>query len=369
MRHRTASAHRENQGEFARSGAGTTAIVRRPRDPLRVPRKIEAPSRFVANLKSSGPLANFALALLEAGFLNNADQGDLDDLVLRGLERVEQSILGEVCQVEVPALIVSSTLEGLEGYTCNEDPDPKRYWIGIEMRNEIGPVIVGEKLKALESVASGFGQTVLDVVELAGARTTGCWSPRFVREVATYTHWCGATTQEEWLDELEMYGSDPEDVGFGPGEYDGYFEVPWAIDRTQPLDPFALVQLLEAEDERVAKTAELVLEAQCLLNEGAMFTSAELTDRETMYRGVWLRWDEDDPIPQVLDDYINYANQGADCYTTLCSVWDVSTTKEGFAQWLKGYALGLKLYKTLDRLLELLSCDVTGDNNGHHQSG
>lgn len=369
MRRRTARAHREHQTEFAGSSAGSTAIVRRPRDPLRIPRKVEAPALFVTNTATSAPLANFALALLEAGFLNDTDQGGLDVLVMRGLERVEQSILGKVCRVEEPALIVSSTLEGLETYTCNEDPDPRLYWIGIEMRNEIGPVIVGETLKTLESISPGFGQTVLDVIELAGARTTGCWSPRFVREAATYTHWCGATTQEEWLEELEMYGNNPEEVGFGPGEFDRYFEVDWAIDAKQGLDPFALVQLLEAEDERVAMTAELALEAQCLLKEGAMFTSAELTERESVYRGVWLRWDEDDPIAQVLDDYINFANQGADCYTTLCSVWEVETTKEGFAKWLTGYAQGLKLYKTLDRLLELLSCDITGDNDGHYQSG
>lgn len=369
MRKSTARPYREHTTEFARGTAGKPPLMRRPRDPLRIPLWIEAPTKFVDSTAKKAPLANFALALLEAGFLNETDLGELDHLVRRGLERVEQSILGRLRHVEEPRLVVSTTIDGLEGYTNNEESDPGHYWIGIELQNEVVGVSVGETLMALETITSGLGQTVLDTIEMAAVRTTGCWSPRFVREAATHTHWYGADTQEAWLEELEAYGSDPEDASFGPGEYDGYFKASWVIDRAQPLDPFALVQVLETEDERVAKIVELVLEAQCLFNEDAAFPPSFLTEREQVFRGTWVRWDDADPTAQVLDDFINYANQSSDCFTTLCSVWEVEATREGFAQWLSGYSQGLKLYKTLDRLLELLSCDVTGEDHGQHQSG
>jgi PRTRC genetic system protein F len=370
MRHRNLRAHREVQTEFSHSGATAAAVVRRPRDPLRIPRRIEAPAKFVANTLNGAALASFALALYDAGFVSETDQGiEIDKLVKTGLERVHRDILGELDHVDEIGLVVSTTLEGLECYTSNDDDDPKQYWIGIDLGNGNAPVSVGDKLKQLEALMPGLGQTVLDTLETAGAKTTGCWSPRFVRETASYTHWMGANTQEEWLEELEMYNSDPEEAVFGPGEYDSYFDESWVIDPAQPLDPFALLQCLEEEEAGVAAITEKVLEMQCLIKEGAHFTSAELTDRETVYRGVWIRWDDDDPTQQVLDDYINYANQGADCYTTLCSVWEVEATQEGFAQWLKGYMQGLKLYKTLDQLLWLLSCVTTGDQDvGNNES-
>ena len=364
MRHRNLRAHREVQTEYTRSRAASTSVVRRPRDPLRIPRRIDAPAKFVVNTLNGAALASFALALYDAGFVSESDQGiEIDKLVRTGLERVHRDILGELDHVDEIGLVVSTTLEGLEGFTSNDDDHPKQYWIGIDLGNNNEPVSVGAKLTQLEASMPGLGQTVLDVIETAGAKTTGCWSPRFVRETASYTQWSGANTQEEWLEELEMFGSDPEESGFGPGEYDSYFQESWVIDRARPLDPFALLQCLEEEEAGVAAITEKVLEMQCLIKESAHFTSAELTDRDTVYRGVWIRWDDDDPTQQVLDDYINFANQGADCYTTLCSVWEVETTQEGFAQWLRDYMQGLKLYKTLDQLLGLLSCVTTGDQD------
>ena len=105
--------------------------------------------------------------------------------------------------------------------------------------------------------------------------------------------------------------------------------------------------------------AEKLCELMCLLNNRrSAFPDASPTDRESVYRGCLIRWDENDPIEQVIDDHIEYANQGADCYTTLCSVWDVKITREDFSEWLKSYRLGLQLYKSLDQLLAMLHTSV-----------
>lgn len=361
MRGRTYAVSRKLTEEFGVSGSASASIKRHPNDPLRLPRKCLAPGAYVEHASAGLPLANLALALYEEGLITEADPDwGLAELVKLGLMRLTEGTLGDLVFVAPVDLAVSSTLEGCEGFSVEEsDPVPQTYWLALELTNALEPCFAGKRLLELEKAVPGLGKTALDVAQSAGARTTGCWSPLFVRDLSSYIYWRGAGTQEEWLEELEASGEDPDDYGFSPKQYEEGFEVDWACSAQMELDGFALVQALDHPDPAVGDVVEKLCELMCLLNNRrSAFPDASPTDRESVYRGCLIRWDENDPIEQVIDDHIEYANQGADCYTTLCSVWDVKITREDFSEWLKSYRLGLQLYKSLDQLLAMLHTSV-----------
>jgi len=357
--------YRERATEFERSGSIPASIGLHSLDPLRLPSRCEAPGVLVANPSSGVSIACLALVLYEAGFLSESDSGCVDNLVKTGLDRVVERHLGKPMFVDEFALILSSTLEGLDAYPESCNADPSKYWIGLEMGNNFNLCIVGKKLLELESILPGLGQTVLYAVDYAGARTAGCWTPRSVRELAAYIYWQGVDTQEDWRGELELMGEDLEDnCGISPDSYDSAFPVTWATNTRRVIDGLSLTTALDHDDQGVAEIAERLCRVLVLIDAAAGFPGTMALDQEAIYRGCCVRWDDDDPIEQVIDDHVNYANQGCDGFTTFCSVWSVTPTKDGFAEWLKAYQQGLDLYQALDRLLELLDSPSVGESNG-----
>lgn len=356
MRGRTYAVSRKLTEECGVSGSASASIKRHPNDPLRLPRSCLAPGVYVEHASAGLPLANLALALYEEGLITEADPDPgLAELVKLGLMRLAEGILGDLAFVSPVDLAVSSTLEGCEGFSVEEgEPVPQTYWLALELTNALEPCFAGKRLLELEQAVPGLGKTALEVAQNAGARSAGCWSPQFVRDLSSYIYWRGASTHEEWLEELEGSGEDPDDYGFSPKQYEEGFEVDWACSAGMELDGFALVQAADHPDPAVGDVAEKLCELIGLMNSSAAFPDASPTDRESAYRGCLIRWDANDPIEKVLDDHIEHANQCSDCYTTLCSVWDVKITREAFAEWLQGFRLGLQLYKSLDQLLVML---------------
>lgn len=356
MRCRTYAVSRKLTEEFGVSGSAPAPVQRHSHDPLRLPRSCAAPGAYVEHASEGLPLANLALALYDEGLVTEKDSEEgLPELVKVGLKRLMEAVLGDLVFVAPLDLAVSSTLSGCEGYSVEEGEHvPQTYWLALELNPDLETCLVGSRLLALEESVPGLGRTALEVAQTAGARTAGCWSPLFVQELASYIYWRGASSQEEWIEELESSGEDPEEYSFSPEQYEDGFPVDWAISTKRVLDGFSLIQALDHPDPTVGDVAEKLCEVIRLMDQGAMFPGAQETDREPVYRGALIRWDGDDPVQQVIDDHIEYANQGCDGYTTLCSVWDVKITREAFAEWLKRYRLGLQLYKSLDQLLVML---------------
>lgn len=346
------------------SSSASTAVKRYPRDPLTLPRRFVAPGSFVEHASSGAPLADLALALYDEGFINEDDASkDLSELIKVGLVRVTEGALGKVQFVGPIDVVVSNTLAGCEGYLNETESIPNTYWIALELDNEVEPCIAGKRLLELENAVPGLGRTALFAAERAGTLTAGCWSPTFVRDEATRFYWHGASSQKEWLEELECSNEDPDDHELSPDQYDAAFTVDWALDAGRALDGFGLVQALECSDASVGDVAEKVCEVLRMTDQRAMFPGVEFTDQEPAYRGCLIRWDEYDPVMRVIDDFIQNANQCCDGYTTLSSIWEVKTTKEDFAQWLNSYRQALKLYKVLDQLLALLHSSEPGEKN------
>ena len=74
-----------------------------------------------------------------------------------------------------------------------------------------------------------------------------------------------------------------------------------------------------------------------------------------VYFGAYLRWDVDDPMDRVFDDFIEYANCASDGYTDLFGAQAVPLDAEGFHVWLNKTGLGLQLLSSLDRLIALIA--------------
>jgi PRTRC genetic system protein F len=361
----TEAALHELTGENGCKDATPATNKRDPRDPLALPRRFNVPGSYVKNPASNAPLGSLALTLYEDGFITESDSHkDLHDLVKDGFERVRESDLGPVSFVASFDLIVSSKLDRLDecldtGDVATTDP----YWFALELDGRLEPCNGGRRLLELESTVPGLGETSLFAVEMAGARTTGCWSPGFARDVASYLFWRGATTQKEFLEEMDANEEDEEGFELTPAQYDQAFKFDWACSSSRALDAFGLLHALDHPDTTVGDVAEKVCEVLTLIDQGAGFPCAGITELESVYRGCFICWDPDDPVGRVLDDYLEYANQGSDGFTTLCSVWNVSTTREAFGEWLKSYRQGLKLYRALDQLLSLLDTRPTGETD------
>lgn len=355
MRLRTYAAHRELAKHERSSGSASPPIKCSPVDALRLPVRCEATTRYVKNLPVHSPLGSLALVLYEAGFLSEADATEaLPDLVAKGLQRVHERDLGTLQFLDSFDLGLAPSISALDGCLDGDRASSDSYAIGVELVNSFERCVVGHRLVELEAQFPGLGEVALYAAELAAARTLGCWSPSSVREIASYLWWRGAQTQEEWVEELLVEGEDPDDCGCSPDHFDKMFEHAWVCNPRRSLDAFGLLQAIDAEAQDVAAVASLVADILCEIDSGVSFPDASETERESVYRGCMLRWNSNDPMDEVLDDHINYANQGCDCFTTFIAIWTVDASLSGFASWLTEYRRGLRLCKKLDQLLQLI---------------
>ena len=101
--------------------------------------------------------------------------------------------------------------------------------------------------------------------------------------------------------------------------------------------------------------AAAVLEIGQLLADGGQLPGLDGMEVECVYFGTYLRWDVDDPMDRVFDDFIEYANCASDGYTDLFGAQAVPLDSEGFHVWLNKTGLGLQLLSSLDRLIALIA--------------
>ena len=74
-----------------------------------------------------------------------------------------------------------------------------------------------------------------------------------------------------------------------------------------------------------------------------------------VYFGAYLRWDADDPLDRVFDDFIEQANCAGDGYTDLFGAQAAPLDSEGFVLWQRRTELGLQLLSALDRLIGFIA--------------
>jgi PRTRC genetic system protein F len=99
----------------------------------------------------------------------------------------------------------------------------------------------------------------------------------------------------------------------------------------------------------------VLLDIEQLMADGGQLPGLDGMEVECVYFGAYLRWDADDPMDRVFDDFIEYANCASDGYTDLFGAGAVPLDTEGFHVWLHKTGLGLQLLSSLDRLIALIA--------------
>ena len=347
---------RREVGEHRCSGSAPATRIRHPLDPLRLPSAATLPPRMLQQGANKN-LSRMALALYDAGWITEDDKGDSTTLVKAGLNRLVTRTIETPHQVSTINLHVAFSLEGMFGCGGEVETDSD-FWLGVSLNNDSSEIFVSEALLSLESKVKGLGEMVMQAIDSAGHRTFLAWTPSAARDVAEYVLWFGQSTQENWLEEAKanMYEEEDLEDQLSPDQYDAGFPVTWAVKPKKKLSPRKLRKLFRKHpDQSVRNAAKAILDIQNLEKENVCLPGTQLSDADPVYRGAFVRWDENDPIEQVMDDHIHDANQSSDSFTELSSTWTIPATESDCAQWIKELHLGLKLYHKLDVLLDSLT--------------
>ena len=208
-----------------------------------------------------------------------------------------------------------------------------------------------DRLTRIEAACPGLGETALYWLHRASGRTLYVLTPESARHLCEYIHWQGSSDQADWLEEMTALGMTAEDMAesISPDWYDGHFPA-WVIDPRPVLDEVALSGLTHASVE-VASLASTLLDIERLVADGGQLPGLEGLDVECVYFGAYLKWDAEDPVDRVFDDFIEYANCASDGYTDLYGAQAVPLDPEGFYVWLQKTGLGLQMLSSLDRLI------------------
>lgn len=349
--------------ECSTRGSASPTGVRHPRDPLRLPRKIHAPRALKLTPDQVPRFAFMAIAMLKAGFLNDNDEGDVPALLTKGFARIGEQILGKLDYVDLPSIVVAPDRESLQysydpSYEAEDESARDIIWIGLRSNQSAQFVAVGAKAQVLEAKAPGLGQALMRVIDDA-VNVVGGATPASMRMLAEMLYWYGVSSQKDWQEEIEdQYGEDadiPWDEMLSPDDYDQAFSQPWAIEPKKPISKRRIAALAKQADDQFVRAVCLALsELQALQKGFAPFPSTWDIDLQPAYMASLVRWDESDPITQVLDDHIEQANLACDCHTDMYAVWKVDATEAECAKWLNDFVRGLRIHKALDDLLKLV---------------
>jgi PRTRC genetic system protein F len=239
---------------------------------------------------------------------------------------------------------------------------------------------IGERISFLEEMVPGLGQTVLAAVQFASARTFPLWTPDSIMDEAANFYWSGATTMDEWLEEMEInYGTEGDGWSredyLSPGQFCEGFPYPWIVAPSEALDVPTLEGLARGHaDGKVRKVAQLAAEIQAMRKRWQQnepcpaLPDCSEEDAYVVYRSATLRWSKEDLIPRVVDDYIQYCNENADGFTDSYSIGVMPMTMEGFLQWKSDMEGGIGLYKLLDSLVALIGEPYLEEEENNAQS-
>ena len=138
-----------------------------------------------------------------------------------------------------------------------------------------------------------------------------------------------------------------------PDWFDKHFPN-WVVYPKPVLDESALWNIAAAGGP-LASLASTLLDVERLEALGGQLPGLEGTDVESVYFGAYLRWDADDPLDRVFDDFIEQANCAGDGYTDLFGAQAAPLYPEGFVLWQRRTELGLQLLSALDRLIGFIA--------------
>lgn len=278
-------------------GGGTVAASLRihRRDPLALP----VIDRRVTEYKGSPKDACFALALLDAGMIDESATGTAPSLILKALTEWVNRRLGDT-----PALSELSL-----GYSTAEVD-----WYGHRHDDAIYACIdlsaipsrfMEPRFDYFEERAPGLYRTAFDVMEKAAwAMGLYCGTPMDLKDRAAMWLWFGMDNQEDVIEELLNCDIDPEDW-LTPDRF--MCELPtWIVERAKRLPRKKLRELAKARDAEVAELARLTLRLAAMTKKLPVWS---LDDEESVYPIALLRWNQSDNLLRCYDELIHRANE------------------------------------------------------------
>lgn len=193
------------------AGGQTTAAIgghpadslNRPINPLTIPSCMSVPAAM-ASRGVDQRWANLALLCLDAGMLT--DEMPVDkalNLVQKAFQGWLSAQLSDLKCLDRFDMHVASDIS--EVYEFQQKSD--EFVVVCSPDTPEREFFIGERIAGLEEMVPGLGQTVLAAVQFASARTFPLWAPDSIMDEAANFYWSGATTMDEWLEEMEInYG-------------------------------------------------------------------------------------------------------------------------------------------------------------------
>ena len=295
--------------------------------------------------------SSLALRWLEIGELQEEASGLPPLLVQQALHGWINRQVGQLQHFAFEVLVATSSAALSYGALFPDASEADDQWYWAIQSEQVEWLSMKDRLTRIEEACPGLGETALYWLHRASGRTLYVLTPESARHLCEYIHWQGSSDQADWLEEMTALGMTAEDMAesISPDWYDGHFPA-WVIDPRPVLDEVALSGLTHASVE-VASLASTLLDIERLVADGGQLPGLEGLDVECVYFGAYLKWDAEDPVDRVFDDFIEYANCASDGYTDLYGAQAVPLDPEGFYVWLQKTGLGLQMLSSLDRLI------------------
>lgn len=351
MRQSTNKARRHEPGFELRGKAATPARVHRS-DPLRLP-----VFDCGAELDHSTPQeAAFALHWLAAGFIDESMHAlPTKQLVTEGFKRWIGKFVGETPALS--SMCFSFSMAADTSLEPSESSDQGQWSFTIDLDN-VPSRIMEPKFKEIEPKAPGLFQTAVEVFDEVMCHVGLTGTPQTVRYMAEYNVWFGTSTQEDYEEELGNQGYEPEDTEgmISPDDYDKSLPAWLLSPNATVLNKDALTELCQSTDSQVAELAHCVTALQaCLKRTKGVISHPE--DYEQVYPLVLLRWNKEDGIRRIYDDFIQRANECGDGYTTAICAENVGRDAKSFQKWRKRHEPVLTALQRANELIEMLSVE------------
>ncbi|AIV73750.1 PRTRC system F family protein (plasmid) [Burkholderia pseudomallei] len=267
-----------------------------------------------------------------------------------------------------PVLLDRATVVEMVECRCNGDESNLQspLYLALEMVNE-EVYSLAKFAPAAERVHPLLLSSVLSVLDRVSCRTGLIRTPGwFLCQFARY-HWEyeeSATDEEAigWL--REMYEDDEESIArrlpsvVRPQLYPDAVRQPTNVlgrrSRSSYLSERELLELQASTDGEMANVcAELASLSRLLRTAGKRHLLGEGVDGQPIYALATVVIDENALIGELLDDHYNYAHQGSE-ETYYSTFIPLSTRSDAIAQQYRDLALGFRMLKHVDRLLQAL---------------
>lgn len=338
--------HQSKRTSGKRRKASSSAFSSASAAALALPR-FKRGTKSVLSGRTPIEFAQLAMHFLGAGVLSDTDKGNPLELAQIGVSRwvdVLAKNLSAFHEFEVNVMMASPAEFG-EG----DVNDPPVLMFG--MTPIFGTYAMQGKLEPLEKAFPGLGETALSLMQQAGYHTLDLITPERARYEASNLYWYGLDSDEDVKEEAEAYDEHEGEFEQLPSWYDNHFPK-WVVSPMPKLDVEQLAAIAtNNQDALASEVASLLIDTSVLLQQKARFSDEGMGEMRCVHFSAMLRWNQEDPMGQVIDDYYESASGASDYYIEECCMHQIPLETENFLEWKKGIEQAFALFEKLDRLI------------------